>query len=88
MPGLTERRGKKSIIRRSSKRHEIEDFIMKSYPSVPLHLIRFSLATSSKGRKIDKIENWSTVEDLEKHVGSGQLYIIPHTDIPLPLTVR
>ncbi|XP_051776014.1 uncharacterized protein LOC127526058 [Erpetoichthys calabaricus] len=86
-PGTQDRYGSKSSINRNWTIPQLEKFIIESYPNVPLHLTGFSFAKAEKGRRLHSLQT-ETAAQLQKKIGKGKIFIIPHRDIPLPIQME
>ncbi|XP_071326657.1 uncharacterized protein [Trachinotus anak] len=58
----------------------------QSFPTVSLNVIGFNLARADKSRVLTKIQA-NTPKDLRTAVGRSRVYIIPQTNITLPLEI-
>nr|XP_034327204.1 uncharacterized protein LOC117689682 isoform X2 [Crassostrea gigas] len=78
--GLGNPKNPAKYILRSLNLSQLKNYICQQYPNVPLELVGFTLAKSSKRKKLSQLE-FSNVSQLKKDVGRGRLYIIPKRDI-------
>ncbi|XP_019748994.1 uncharacterized protein LOC109529968 [Hippocampus comes] len=65
---------------------EFNNYICQSFPSVSLNVIGFHLARADKSRRLTRIQA-NTLKDLKTAVGRSRLYILPQTNITLPLEI-
>ncbi|XP_042268207.1 uncharacterized protein LOC121897638 isoform X1 [Thunnus maccoyii] len=63
---------------------EFNNYICQSFPTVSLNVIGFHLARADKSRVLTKIQA-NTLNELKTAAGRSRVYIIPQTNIILPL---
>ena len=65
---------------------EFNNYICQSFPTVSLNVIGFHLARADNSRVLTKIQA-NTLNELKTAAGRSRVYIIPQTNIILPLEV-
>lgn len=65
---------------------EFNNYICQSFPSVSLNVIGFYLARADKSRLLTKIQA-NTLKELKTAIGRSRIYIVPQTNITLPVEV-
>ncbi|KAF5887442.1 G2/M phase-specific E3 ubiquitin-protein ligase-like isoform X1, partial [Clarias magur] len=65
---------------------EFKNYVCQCFPAVSLNLIGFHFARADKSKVLKKIQV-DTVHELRAAVGRSRVYIVPQTDITLPLEI-